>query len=71
MGSDNLVNLHKWKKWREIKKFCRIAVYPRRGYVAKSLNSLAFKTLGLKNIVILKSKMFNISSSKLRKNYLK
>ena len=56
MGSDNLVNLHKWKKWREIKKFCRIAVYPRRGYVKKSLNSLAFKTLGLKNIVILKSK---------------
>ena len=40
MGSDNLVNLHKWKKWREIKVICaRIAVYPRRGYVKKSLNS--------------------------------
>ncbi len=71
IGSDNLVRLHKWKNWREINKFCQIAVFPRKGYVKKSLNSPAFKHLGLQNLLILKSKMFNISSSKLRKNYLK
>ena len=39
IGSDNLLNFHKWKKWRQIPKLCRIAVFPRRGYVKNSLNS--------------------------------
>lgn len=71
IGSDNLQNFHKWKKWREIPKLCQIAVFPRRGYVKNSLNSKAFKAFGKSNFLILKSKMVNISSSKLRKNYLK
>tara|TARA_B100001029_G_C15007665_1_gene422154 strand:+ start:670 stop:1203 length:534 start_codon:yes stop_codon:yes gene_type:complete len=71
IGSDNLQNFHKWKKWREILKLCQIAVFPRRGYVKNSLNSKAFKAFGKSNFLILKSKMVNISSSKLRKNYLK
>jgi len=71
IGSDNLQNFHKWKKWREIPKLCRIAVFSRRGYVKNSLNSKAFKAFGKSNFLILKSKMVNISSSKLRKNYLK
>ncbi len=71
IGSDNLQDFHKWKKWREIPKLCQIAVFPRRGYVKNSLNSKAFKAFGKSNFLILKSKMVNISSSKLRKNYLK
>ena len=68
IGSDNLQNFHKWKKWREIPKLCQIAVFPRRGYVQNSLNSKAFKAFGKSNFLIFKSKMVNISSSKLRKN---
>ena len=71
MGSDNLINFHRWKNWKKLSKKCRITVFPRRGYVAKSLNSKAYKTLGEDNIIFLKSKMLNISSSKIRKNYLK
>jgi len=71
IGSDNLVNLHKWKNWKKLPNLCRIAVFPRKGYVKKSLNSKAFKTIGKNNLLLLKSKMVNISSSKIRKNYLK
>ena len=71
IGSDNLISLHKWKNWRELSKICRITVLSRRGYVKKSLKSKAFVTLGYSNLLLLKSKMYNISSSKIRKNYLK
>ena len=30
MGSDNLINFHKWKKWKEILKLCKILVFDRR-----------------------------------------
>ena len=71
MGSDNLINLHKWKNWKQLSRLCRITIFPRKGYVTKSLNSKAFKTIGKSNFLLLKSKMINISSSKIRKNYLK
>ena len=71
MGSDNLINLHRWKKWRELSRKCRITVFPRRGYVANSLNSKVFRSLNMDDVLFLKSKMLNISSSKIRKNYLK
>tara|TARA_Y100001970_G_C14076954_1_gene772545 strand:+ start:131 stop:667 length:537 start_codon:yes stop_codon:yes gene_type:complete len=71
MGADNLINFHRWKNWKKIAENCQITVYPRKGYVTKSLNSVAFRTLGKTGVLFLKSKMFNISSSKIRKNYLK
>ena len=71
IGSDNLVNFHRWKSWKKLSKLCQIAVFPRNGYVRKSLNSKAIKTMGNSNFLLLKSKMINISSSKIRKNYLK
>jgi len=71
IGSDNLVNLHRWKSWKQILKLCQITIFPRKGYVKKSLNSKAFKTMGKSNFLLLKSKTINISSSKIRKNYLK
>ena len=71
IGSDNLVNFHKWKNWKQLLKLCQITVFPRKGYVVKSLNSKAIKTMGNSNFLLLKSKMINISSSKIRKNYLK
>lgn len=71
MGSDNLIDLHRWKNWREIAKKCKIIVFPRKGFVIKSKNSIAFKELKNKNLHIIRSKMYNISSSKIRKNYLR
>ncbi len=71
IGSDNLVNLHRWKSWKQLSGLCQITVFPRKGYVKKSLNSKALKTLGKSNFLLLKSKTINISSSKIRKNYLK
>ena len=71
IGSDNLITLHKWRNWLKISKLCQITVFPRKGFVAKSMQSRALKTLGKHNFLFLKSKMYNISSSKIRKNYLK
>ena len=57
MGSDNLINLHRWKDWKKILKNCRITVLPRKGYVTKSLNSKAFKTVEKSKFILLKSKL--------------
>ena len=71
MGSDNFVKFHNWKSWRKIAELCQIAIFPRAGYVKKSLASKAFKALGKEKLMFLRSKMINISSSKVRKSYLK
>tara|TARA_B100001029_G_C14852179_1_gene334334 strand:+ start:152 stop:700 length:549 start_codon:yes stop_codon:yes gene_type:complete len=71
MGSDNLLKFHRWHNWREIAEICKIVIFPRSGYVKKSLSCKAIKTLGRKNIMLLKSKKIDISSSKIRKNYLR
>jgi len=71
MGSDNFIKFHNWKSWRKIAELCQIAIFPRAGYVKKSLVSKAFKSLGKEKLMFLRSKMINISSSKVRKSYLK
>ena len=38
MGADNLINFHKWSKWKSISKKCTIIVFDRQGYKKKSLN---------------------------------
>ena len=42
MGADNLINFHKWYKWKSIIKKCNILVFDRQGYKAKSLKSVTF-----------------------------
>ena len=42
MGADNLINFHKWYKWKSIIKECSILVFDRQGYKAKSLKSVTF-----------------------------
>ena len=32
MGADNLINFHKWHKWKTISQKCNIVVFDRRGY---------------------------------------
>ena len=36
MGADNLINFHRWYKWREISSMCKILVFDRHGYKLKS-----------------------------------
>ena len=67
MGADNLINFHKWHKWKSIIKKCNILVFDRQGYKAKSLKSVAFNGTGNKNLTFVNFNKVNISSSQLRK----
>ena len=71
IGSDNLIKFHKWHDWKKISNFCKIIVFPRTGYLKQVFNSKAYNYLGKEKIQFIKSKRINISSSKIRKNYLK
>ena len=66
MGADNLINFHRWHKWKLISQKCNILVFDRQGYKAKSLKSITFKRLNQKNLEFIKFKKVNISSSQLR-----
>ena len=67
MGADNLINFHKWHKWRILSQKSRIIVFDRYGYKKKSLNSMTFKRLNKKNLKFIEFNKVNISSSQLRK----
>ncbi len=67
MGADNLINFHKWYKWKAISEKCKIIVFDRYGYKKKSLNSVSFKRLKGDNLKFIKFNKVNISSSQLRK----
>jgi len=67
MGADNLVNFHKWHKWKVIIKKCNILVFDRQGYKAKSLKSVTFSGANKKKLTFINFKKVNISSSQLRK----
>ena len=66
MGADNLVNFHKWVKWRQISKYCQILVFDRKGFKSKSLKSISFRKLNKKGLKFINFNKVNISSSKLR-----
>jgi len=67
MGADNLINFHRWHKWKLISQKCNILVFDRQGYKAKSLKSITFKRLNQKSLEFIKFKKVNISSSQIRK----
>ena len=64
IGADNLKKFHKWKNWNKIPKLAKIVVFPRKNY---SINSIASKKLHKKDLIYIKSKKINISSSLIRK----
>ena len=67
MGADNLINFHKWHKWKSIVKKCNLLVFDRQGYKAKSLKSVTYNGVNKKRLSFIKFKKINISSSQLRK----
>ena len=64
IGADNLKKFHKWKNWNKIPELAKIVVFPRKNY---SINSIASKKLHKKDLIYIKSKKINISSSLIRK----
>ena len=66
IGADNLIEFHKWYKWKSIIKKCNILVFDRMGYKAKSLKSVTFNDSN-KKLTFINFKKVNISSSQLRK----
>ncbi len=67
MGADNLINFHKWYKYKIILKKCNILVFDRHGYKKNSLKSKTFKQMGKANLEFIEFNKVNISSSQLRK----
>ncbi len=67
MGADNLINFHKWHKWKIISMKCNIIVFDRYGYKKKSLNSKSYKSLNKQKLKFIDFNKVNISSSQLRK----
>ena len=67
MGADNLINFHKWHKWKVISEKCIIVVFDRHGYKKKSLNSKTYKSLNKEKLKFINFNKVNISSSQLRK----
>ena len=66
IGSDILIELHKWKSWKKIVKLTKLVVFNRKGYDRKSKNSIVAKYLKNKNIIYIKNKTIKISSTSLR-----
>jgi len=67
MGADNLINFHKWYKWKIISQKCNIIVFDRHGYKKKSLNSKTYKGRNKKKVTFVEFDKVKISSSQLRK----
>ena len=66
IGSDNLINLHKWKNYKELLKLTNFAVFSRKGFDTKAKKSVIMSNLKSKNIKFFKNYKVDISSTKLR-----
>ena len=67
IGADNLIDFHKWHKWRNILKKSKLIVFDRHGFKKNSLNSKTFKNSTSKTVTFVEFNKVNISSSQLRK----
>ena len=68
LGSDNLLKFHKWTSWKKIVKLTKLVVFSRKGYDKKGKESIVVKHLNKNNIIFIKNKAINISSSKIKKS---
>ena len=59
--------LHKWHSWKRIVKLTKLTVFSRKGYDRKSKKTIVAKYLNKKNIIFVKNKPIQVSSSLLRK----
>ena len=68
IGSDNLISLHKWKNWKLLTKLVKIVVFSRKDYDIKARKSVTIRKV--KNIIFIKNKPINISSTQIRKKLI-
>ena len=66
IGSDNLVNFHRWKNYKELLKMSNLVVFSRKGFDTKAKKSVTMKNLTNKNIKFFKNLKIDISSTQLR-----
>ena len=66
VGSDILFNFHKWHEWKRIVKLAKLIVFSRKGYDKKSKKTIVAKYLKKNNIIFIKNKPIQISSSLIR-----
>ena len=69
IGSDNLIEFHKWKNWKILPQLTEIVVFSRKDYDKKAKKSVTMKQV--KKIIFIKHKPINISSTQIRKKYYK
>ncbi len=67
VGSDVLLKFHKWHSWKKIVKLTKLIVFSRKGYDRKSKKTIVAKYLNKNNILFVKNKPIEVSSSLLRK----
>ena len=67
IGADNLAKFHKWNNWKKIPKLAKIVVFSRQNFPIRSTKLIASKKLNKKDLIHIKSKKINISSSLIRK----
>ena len=71
IGSDILLELHKWRSWKKFVKLTKLVVFSRKGYDKKSKNSIVAKYLKNKNITYIKNRPIDVSSSNIKKKLIK
>ena len=83
MGADNLINFHKWQKWKDIFNDIAIVVFRRHGYNTKALKShtshiyknykIVKKNLSVDDFIklpawtLIQNKEIKVSSTEIRK----
>ena len=67
VGSDILLKFHEWHSWKRIVKLTKLIVFSRKGYDRKSKKTIVVKNLNKNNVIFIKNKPIQISSSLLRK----
>ena len=71
IGSDILLELHRWKSWKKLVKLTKLVVFSRKGYDKKCKNSIVVKYLKNNNIIYIKNKPVAISSTLIRNKLIK
>ena len=70
IGSDNLINFHKWKNYKQLLKMSNLVVFSRKGFDTKAKKSVIMLHPESKNIKFFMNLKINISSTKLRKKII-
>ena len=73
LGSDSLMEIHKWKDYEKLLKSCNFIVAKRKGLEDEKLNNRAVELINSynSNIIILESPIIEISSTEIRRRVRK